>query len=483
MRYKVRTIFSELSTFFKNNDNGDSIFSISRVLSGLHIKVGDLGYEKRHNCKLTAMQSLQLLLLFPFFAIGNAAGYVGSALYKVFNCNKDMFYSLMRKDSIDWREIVYRISTSLIRRLSVRSDNKGKNASPVCLVIDDTDFPKTERRTEMLGRVFSHVAMKSILGFKALFMGLTDGKTFTLLDSALHGEMGKNSSKPQGLSAGKAAERYSRERAQDSPAQKRIDEYLTSKIANAIAMVRRAISHGIKFDYLLVDSWFTCAELVTFITSRHIKCHLLGMVKLGKTKYHISGKEMSAKAILGVCKKKKLVKYSRRLKCHHCTVDAVLAGRKVRLFFYRFGKSEKWRGLITTDTKLDAMEAYRIYSLRWSIEVCFHECKSLLNIGKCQGRDFSEQIAAMSIAMIQYNVLAFVKRFEAYETIRGLFREASAQTLELSIAERLWLMIIEIKQSICDVIDINHEQLIEAIIKGNERIATLYASYCCPKTA
>lgn len=135
-------------------------------------------------------------------------------------------------------------------------------------------------------------------------MGLTDGKTFTMLDSALHGEMGKNPNKPQGLRGDKAAQRYSRKRMPNSPAQKRIDEYLISKIANAIVMVRRAIRHGIRFDYLLVDSWFTCAELVTFITSRHIKCHLLGMVKLGKTKYLTSGKQMTAKAILGVCKKK-----------------------------------------------------------------------------------------------------------------------------------------------------------------------------------
>lgn len=483
MQYKSKKIFSELSSFFKNNDNGDAVFSISRVLEGLRIKVGDLGYEKRHNCKLTAMQSLQLLLLFPFFSIENAAGYAGSALHKLFSCNKDMFYSLMRKDCVDWREIVYRISMSLIRRLSVRSDNRGKNASPVCLVIDDTDFPKTGRRAEMLGRVFSHVAMRSVLGFKALFMGLTDGKTFTLLDSALHGEMGKNPGNPQGLSAGKAAERYSRERPQDSPAQRRLDEYMTSKIANAIEMVKRAVRHGVRFDYLLVDSWFTCAELVTLITSRHIKCHLLGMIKMGTTRYTTGGKEMTAKAIVGSCQKKKLVKYSRRLRCHYCMVDAVFAGRKVRLFFYRFGRSEKWRGLLTTNTKLEAMEAYRIYALRWSIEVCFHECKSLLNMGKCQGRDFTEQIAAMSIAMIQYNVLAFVKRFEAYETIGGLFRDATAQTLELTIAQRIWQLILDIADTISEFVEIDTEQMVEAIVNGNQKIAAIYSSIYDQKVA
>lgn len=478
MQYKGRKIFSELKTFFKNNDNSDAVLSVSRVMDDVRIKASDLGFEKRHNCKLTALQSLQLLLLFPFFSIGNAAGYAGSALSKMFSCNKDMFYSLMRKDCIDWREIVYRVSTILLRRLSIRADNRGKNADPVCMVIDDTDFPKTGRHAEMLGRVFSHVSMKSVLGFKALFMGVTDGKTFTLLDSALHGELGKTSGRPQGLTAAKAAERYSRERAQGSPARQRVDEYLTSKIANAIEMVKRAIRHGVRFDYLLVDSWFTCAELVAFITNRHIKCHLLGMVKFGKTAYAVGGKQMTAKAVLSQCQKKKTVKYSRRLRCHYCTVDAVFAGRKVRLFFYRFGRSDKWRGLLTTDTRLEAMKAYRIYALRWSIEVCFHECKSMLGMGKCQGRDFSEQIAAMSIAMIQYNVLAFVKRFQAYETIGGLFREVSGQTLELAIAQRVWQLILDIADTISEFVDFDADQMVQAIVNGNEKIAGMYAAIC-----
>ena len=32
--------------------------------------------------------------------------------------------------------------------------------------------------------------------------------------------------------------------------------------------------------------------------------------------------------------------------------------------------------------------------MRWSIEVAFHECKGLLNLGKCQCRDFASQYAA-----------------------------------------------------------------------------------------
>lgn len=41
------------------------------------------------------------------------------------------------------------------------------------------------------------------------------------------------------------------------------------------------IGKAVKFDYLLVDSWFTNFELIEFIVTRKIKCHLLGMVKMG----------------------------------------------------------------------------------------------------------------------------------------------------------------------------------------------------------
>lgn len=42
----------------------------------------------------------------------------------------------------------------------------------------------------------------------------------------------------------------------------RKEEMLQFKIANAIKTLRRAIVEGLRFDHLLVDSWFPCAELL-----------------------------------------------------------------------------------------------------------------------------------------------------------------------------------------------------------------------------
>lgn len=109
-----------------------------------------------------------------------------------------MFYRFLEQDHIDWRKLVYRMSLRLLRRTGARSDSEG---SLQCLIIDDTDLPKTGFKTELIGRIYSHVLHRSILGFKGLFLCHTDGKTQTMLDFSLHGEEGKNPEKIQGLTS------------------------------------------------------------------------------------------------------------------------------------------------------------------------------------------------------------------------------------------------------------------------------------------
>jgi len=57
-------------------------------------------------------------------------------------------------------------------------------------------------------------------------------------------------------------------------------------------MIRFAISKGIRFDYILTDSWFTYFELIKFIVTRHVGCHFIG---IGKTRYKTFGKNLTNK--------------------------------------------------------------------------------------------------------------------------------------------------------------------------------------------
>ena len=58
-------------------------------------------------------------------------------------------------------------------------------------MVDDTDYPKRGIQTELIGKVFSHVTHSMVLGFKALFLGITDGFSQLLVDFALSERRGR----------------------------------------------------------------------------------------------------------------------------------------------------------------------------------------------------------------------------------------------------------------------------------------------------
>ena len=181
-------------------------------------------------------------------------------------------------------------------------------------------------------KIYSHVTHTMMLGFKGLFVGITDGMSQMLPDFALVGEAGKKGN--HGLKQKQLDTRFSKEHDKDSHTAERIREYDQSKITLMIEMISRIIKRKIHFDYVLADSWFACAEVILFITSRHVRCHYLGMIKMGKTKYMYKGKEYTANQLVALFDHpKKGRRYSRRLGCWYITVDVVFAGRNVRLFF------------------------------------------------------------------------------------------------------------------------------------------------------
>lgn len=473
---KDTTILSELQENFLHNDSHKAINRIMFVMSSIRLREHKICKPKKPNCKFTVLQVFHLLLLFPFFRVRDAYHYGSSALGRLFECRKDMFYRFMERDDVDWRNIIYLINKQLITRLSVRSDFR-KGGSLVCLVADDTDMPKAGLCIENIGRIYSHVLHISRLGFKGLFLGRTDGKTQTVLDCALVGEKGKNADKPNGMTQARIKRRFTRQHDDKSPARRRVDEYGTDKQTLLRDMIRRAIKKGLRFDYLLVDSWFTCKELVHFIKRRHFDCHLLGMIKMGNTRYETSSYgSLTAKGCIDKLKRvRKGIRYSKALKCYYGQMDVILDGVEVRLFFCRRGRKGSWNGLLTTNTAIDFLEAYRIYAMRWCIEVSFEEMKGYLRLGKCQARNFNTQIASISITIIQYNMLCYLKRFDSYETIGGLFGEITAGTAEMSITDKIWLLIVEFIMEIAERISADYHELMREAINRNSHLHAMFA--------
>jgi len=385
-----------------------------------------------------------------------------------------MFYRFMNDGNVKWRKLLYAMNLQLIKKIS--GSTTVHHDKPVCLIIDDTDAPKTGMTTELIGRIWSHVHQKSILGYKCLTMMLSDGVSQLFLDFSLHGEEGKDKQKVQGLTAKQRKARYTGDH-EGQAVKERVDEYLMKKTDKAIDMVKYAIKRGVRFNYLLVDSWFTNTKLVRFISSRHVNCHLLGMIKLGKTNYSTKHGSMNAKQIIKHLHKEKACKHNKMLRCTYCTMDVKLDGVPVRLFFCKRGRNGNWNGLLTTDLSLSLLEAYRIYARRWATEVAYKDCKTLLNFGKCQSVHFAAQIASFTLTMMQYNILCTVKRFEAYETIGGLFTEVTNDTLELSVTDKIWAIILDFVLEAAERYSIDATELLADFIESNPVAHTLHNMY------
>ena len=159
---KGTNFISEIGKYFKDNDATSAMNQIMDITRTLNFSEKRLfGEESRCNCKYSQLQVLQLLLLFPCFMIKNAFNYSTSSLCGIAGCGKDLFYRFLSREDYDWRSILINITTQLWCKTLANTERDDK--TPICLMVDDTDYPKRGIQTEMIGKVFSHVEHKMIL--------------------------------------------------------------------------------------------------------------------------------------------------------------------------------------------------------------------------------------------------------------------------------------------------------------------------------
>lgn len=401
------------------------------------------------------------MLLMPLFSIKNVSGYLHSTLQEYLQAGKDTLYRFKNESSISWRKIVEQINHRIIKR--IEQSGTQDDDLPRCLILDDTDMKKTGKGIEHVSRIWSHVAHGSVLGFKGLFLGYWDSKTFMGIDFSLHKEKGKNKKYPNGLSKKTNRKQYKKKRIAESPGQQRAVEVHWNKINSAIRMIRRAVANKIVFEYVLMDSWFVCEQMILAVIETG--AHIIGMCKMGKAKYVYNDKQRTAKQILDSLKKEQKVRWIKQLHLYVAEVRVTYKDVPLKLFFCKNSKRGKWHLLVTTNTRLGIRRAYEIYSIRWSIEVFFKEAKQYFQLAKCQSRDFDAQIADTSICIIQYNIFSLAKRFSKYETLGELFNDTKEFILELTICKRLWGFFLEFIQMIAGIVDIDPDDLMERILQ------------------
>ncbi len=413
------------------------------------------------------------LICLPFLGLQTVHSFTGSVMAKHIEARKDVFYRLKNNPGICWRMILWLFGMKFIKLIAAQGENN--RGAPRCLIFDDSDLPKTGRSIEKISRIWDHVSRRYILGFKLLAMGYWDGASFIPLDFSLHREGGKNADKPFGLKKKEYRKQYKKKRKNGTHSWDRAREADSTKIESALKMFWRAISQGVKVDYVLMDSWFTCEAFVRAVNRiKKQTVHLIGMYKIPKTKFNYLGDMLTHSQIRNKLGK---VKRCRKLRLYYNEALVDYNGVLIKMFFSRQGTNGKWRVFITTNTELSFIRMIEIYQIRWTVEVFFKEAKQLLGLGRCQSNDFDAQIADTTITMIQHILLTLKYRFEYYETKGALFNQVREEIIQSRLDERLWGLFVELVKLIETLFDgVDEMELWERILndeKAYEMISQL----------
>lgn len=419
-----------------------------------------INFKKAKGFVVTGL--LTLLIMLPLMSLDNVHQLYKSEYGKKAAMQKDALYRLKNNENHPWRKLLYGIAKKFVKLTRVETDPTEKATTrPTAFIVDDTTDSRVGYKIENISRIYDHVLHKVLYGFKILTLAFYDGISLIPIDFSIHGE--------KKLDRKKAKKQYKRNVDPKSNGGIRRKEVITSKIDQALAMIKRAVKNGFLAEYVLCDAWFTSKAFIQEIRAiKNGAMHLIASIRNDKRYYGFKEQMLNAKQIIAILKK---TGEHRCRKWNTRYMEAVVYYEgigSVKLFMCRYPGQKKWRVFITTNTSLSFVEMMEIYALRWTIEVMFREAKQYLQLGTCQSQNFDAQIASTTITFILYTLLAYVKRVGSYETMGELFRFMQQDVCEKNLAERLWILFEELLAFIIDTISSHGPMDITALKQSQE---------------
>jgi hypothetical protein len=333
---------------------------------------------------------------------------------------KDAAYDFLKNPKHNWRRFMLALVAIVVRFFDALTSEEREKV----LIFDDSTYDRSRSKVvELLAWIYDHNSGRNLKGFKLLTLGWSDGNSFLPLDFVLCSST-KEDKRLQGIT---------KELDKRSCGYKRRVEAIIKSTDHLEAMVKRAISFGIRADYVLMDSWF-CFPTILAALGKHLPVICMGK-DMPTILYQYKGKRMRLSKLYSLLRKR-----PGKAKILTSAMVETKEGQQVKIVFVRNrNKKRQWLGIVSTDVTLPDEEIVRIYGKRWDIEVFFKMMKHYLNLEReTQLRDYDGMVAHITIVMSRYIFLAFEQRcHDDPRTLGSLFFACSDEMKDLSLVEAL----------------------------------------------
>ena len=418
---------------------GENIFEsrIDHLFSVLNIKTllsrsKIIKYDGHHASNL-----LFMLMILPLLKIKTIHSFCRKRWNQWSDCRKDAFYRFKQKP-YRWRTFMYEALKKILGSLNIEQTA----LEDLYYVIDDTILAKRGRSMENVSFIHDHNLNRSVLGYCVVSLGLFTGNNFYPVDFAYRFGKKRHPKSPEENIGDPRS--ISGQRSHEAKHQNKLDL--------ALSMIQTAYARGIRAGYVLFDSWYAWPGFINSIRKINKTLHVICRLKDTKVLYDYKGKkyrlsELYQKVKSGLKKDSRtglllkriivtlpgsnenvLIVFSKGYR--EPEEDTVKGSKKV--------KEPKWVAFLSTNPKLHSSTVIKKYTKRWTVEVCFKECKQLLELGKDQCMDFNAQVFSTTMSFLRYSFLNFLNEQEKLPTLGTLFHQLVDESAIISYAQRLW---------------------------------------------
>ena len=377
--------------------------------------------------------------------------------------SKNTVYRFLNSCKTNWERFTVLLSERIINtffRPLTKEDRED------VFIFDDSTYKKTGyKHTELVAKVFDHVSMKYIKGFRMLTLGWSDGNSFVPI---AHRLMSSSDDKNM-LGTKKSFDKR-------SIAHKRREQARMKATDVMLDMLKTALKAGHRAKYVLFDSWFSNPKEIIRIKN---ECDLdtIAMVKKSsKINYIFNGEKLNVKQIFGKCKKRP--GRSRYLLSVIVTVTSKDENGNERTIPARIvcvrnrSNRKDWLAIICTNTELSEKEIIRIYGKRWDIEVFFKTCKSMLKLETgCRSLSYDAMTAYVSIVFTRYMLLSIEKRIDEDDRTAGeLFFLMCDELQDITFSHSMSIIAQAFLDSVMELLHLTNEQIAELLNRFYSRM-------------